>query len=395
MSSPTKAKVVLIVLDSLGVGELPDAQTYGDAGSNTLQNLDKAVGGLNLPNLQKLGLGNILSLTGIKPADSPLGSYGKMSERSQGKDTTTGHWEMCGIITEKAFPTYPDGFPDDVIDRLKKTWGRETLGNKPASGTEIIKELGEEHIRTGKPIVYTSADSVLQIAAHEDVIPLGELYRLCESAREIMDGEHKVVRVIARPFKGNPRDFYRTEGRKDYSIEPETETVLDKLKANGVAVHGVGKISDIFSGKGISDDHHVTGNKNILDKTIELANRANAPSLIFANLVDFDMVYGHRNDVEGYANALKEFDKGLTVLFDSIDDDSMLVITADHGCDPTTASTDHSREYVPLLLYGKKLDRGVDLGIRKSFADLGESILDFFGLPGLGVGESFWKKIRL
>lgn len=383
-------KVVLIVLDSVGIGALPDAADYGDAGANTLMHIDEAVGGLELVNLERLGLGNIADFTKIKAMLDCAGAFGKMAEKSKGKDTTTGHWEICGSIISRPFPLYANGFPEDLVQRLSKEAfaGRGIIGNKPASGTEIIQELGQEQWETGNIIIYTSADSVLQIAANEELISLEELYEMCGRARAVMDGEHKVVRVIARPFAGKPGNFYRTSGRRDFSIEPGSETILDRLTENGVIVYGVGKISDIFMGKGISEDHHETGNEDIARKTIELSDLNKKPSLIFANLVDFDMVYGHRNNIEGYAKALKEFDNIVPSLLNTLDSDSMLIITADHGCDPTIPGTDHNREYVPLLVCGPGLKGAVDLGIRSSFADVGETILEYFGLPPLGTGIS-------
>lgn len=389
-------KVILLVLDSVGIGALPDAAEYNSLGTNTLLHIDEGVGGLELPNLEKLGLGNIADFLKVQRRPDCIANFGKMAEKSRGKDTTTGHWELCGSIITRQFPLYPEGFPQDLLDRISKEAfnGRGIIGNKPASGTDIIQELGQEQWDTGKIIVYTSSDSVFQVAANEELIPLEELYDMCEKARRIMIGEHKVIRVIARPFAGQPGNFYRTSGRKDYSVEPESETILDRLSGNGVAVLGVGKIADIMAHRGISEDHHVTGNDNIANKTIELSAANKKPAFIFSNLVDFDMVYGHRNDVPGYAKALKSFDDQIPSLLETLDGDSLLIITADHGCDPTTPGIDHDREYVPLLVYAPGLKSGTDLGIRSSFADAGETILDYFGLPPLDTGTSFLPQLQ-
>ncbi len=380
-------RVILIVMDSVGIGALPDADAYGDAGSNTLVNTAGAVGGLNLPNLARLGLGNIEKIKGVSPVDSPAGAYGKMSERSAGKDTTTGHWELSGIILDKPFPVYPDGFPPEIINAFEEKIGRKTLGNKAASGTAIIEELGEEHMNTGYPIVYTSADSVFQIAAHEEVIPLEELYRMCSIARELLTGEHAVGRVIARPFLGSPGSFKRTANRHDYSLKPVGRTVLDLLHSSGCRVQAVGKIEDIFAGEGITEALHTTGNQDGVNKILELMKKPGG-GLVFANLVDFDMVYGHRNNPQGYARALEEFDGRLPEIMAALRDDDLLIITADHGCDPTTASTDHSREYVPLMVYGKYIKGGVNLGIRESFSDVAATLAETFGVT-INTGKSF------
>jgi phosphopentomutase len=366
-------RIILIVLDSLGVGELPDAHLYGDEGSNTLVNLAKKVGGLKIPNLQKLGLGNIVHVTGVDKQIVSQGAYAKMAQKSAGKDTTTGHWELAGQIIDKPFPTYPDGFPKEVIDKFTQSIGRGILGNKVASGTEIIKEFGNEHMKTAKPIVYTSADSVFQIAAHEEIIPLEKLYEFCKIARNILKTPHGVGRVIARPFIGEPGSFQRTTNRKDFSLEPPYPTILDLLVEKGYEVCGVGKIKDIFAGRGLTKYFPTENNQDGMSKTIqELDNIAHG--MIFTNLVDFDMKYGHRNDAFGYANALEEFDKKLTYLLDKLKKNDILMITADHGCDPTTCSTDHSREYVPLLIYGNKVKNGVNLGVRETFSDVAATI---------------------
>ncbi|MDI6906202.1 MAG: phosphopentomutase [Thermoanaerobacterales bacterium] len=387
----TVDRVFLIVLDSVGCGALPDAAAYGDAGSNTLGHTAAAVGGLKLPHLAAMGLGNVIRLDGVPPAFTPRASWGRMAERSPGKDTTTGHWELAGLILDRPFPVYPEGFPPEVIGEFERLIGRRTLGNRPASGTVIIQELGEEHLRTGYPIVYTSADSVFQVAAHEDVIPVDELYRICRIAREILQGEHAVGRVIARPFTGAPGNFRRTERRHDFSLPPTGPTVLDALSKAGVPVTAVGKIYDIFAGRGISRAIHTADNDEGL-RAITGAAADVARGLIFANLVDFDMLYGHRNDPRGYAAALEAFDAalpGITVLLRPGD---LLIITADHGCDPTTASTDHSREYVPLLVFNPTRPAGRALGTRETFADVAATIAAAFGLRW-PTGESFLKSV--
>ncbi|HOJ81038.1 MAG TPA: phosphopentomutase [Clostridiales bacterium] len=385
-------RVIIIVLDSAGVGELPDAAEYGDEGSNTLGNIAAAVSGFSLPNLEKLGLGNIDGIVGYKAADEPLGCFGKMAERSAGKDTTTGHWELAGITLRKPFPVYPEGFPGDVIRQFEKEIGTKTLGNYPASGTVIINELGHQHVRTGYPIIYTSADSVFQIAAHEDVIPVERLYEICRIARRILTGEHAVGRVIARPFVGTEGNYTRTANRKDFSLEPPGRTLLDHVKEAGLEVKAVGKIEDIFAGRGITESVHIQDNMDGVDKTIGFI-RDEFSGLIFANLVDFDMKFGHRNDAEGYAGALKEFDDRVPEIIDAMKEDDILFITADHGCDPTTASTDHSREYVPLLVYGKQIRRSVDLGIRSTFSDLAQTVAEILGVSGSFDAESFLDRI--
>lgn len=382
-------RVAIIVCDSLGIGEMPDAAEYGDAGSDTLLHILESRE-MNLPNLHKLGLFNIRALP-IPPAESPMGCYGKAALASRGKDTTTGHWEMAGIITHTPFPTYPNGFPKEVIEAFEKATGRKVLGNKPASGTEIIAELGQEHMQTGSPIVYTSADSVFQIAAHEEVIPVPELYRMCEIAREIMRGEHEVSRIIARPFIGTPGKFVRTANRHDYAIQPPQGTLLDLLYEAGLDTVCIGKISSIYCDRGVTQEIKGKNNSDLMDKTVE-AIRADSKGIIFTNLVDFDMLYGHRNDVAGYANALEEFDGRLSEVFDAMKDDDLLIISADHGCDPADISTDHTREYVPLIAYGKRACHGVDLGLRHSLADIGQTIAENFGLK-LQSGKSFLSQI--
>jgi phosphopentomutase len=384
-------KVVLIVLDSAGIGALPDAEQYGDAGSNTLGNCSRAVGGLKMPHMGKLGLGLLTGIAGVPPVDEPAACYGKMAERSPGKDTTTGHWEIAGIILDRPFPVYPDGFPPEIIEPFKDRIGRDILGNKAASGTAIIEELGELHMRTGKPIVYTSADSVFQIATHEEVIPLDELYRMCGVARELLTGRHAVGRVIARPFVGSPGSFQRTANRHDYSLKPPAPSVLNLLKDNGLEVVAVGKINDIFAGEGITRSVHTTGNIDGVNKTLELM-REDFNGLIFTNLVDFDQKFGHRNDPRGYAGALEEFDSRVPDLIEALHPADVLLITADHGCDPTTTSTDHSREFVPLLVFGHQLKKGVNLGTRSSFSDVAATVARIFGLS-FGVGVPFDREI--
>ncbi|MFZ5597655.1 MAG: phosphopentomutase [Bacillota bacterium] len=373
------SRVVIIVLDSVGIGFLPDAYKYGDEGSNTLANCAEAVNGLHMPNMERLGLGNLGHFKGINPVKSPAGAFGKMSCRSPGKDTTTGHWEISGIIMDRPFPVYPDGFPPELINAFERKAGVQVLGNKAASGTEIIKELGELHMKTGRPIVYTSADSVFQIAAHEEIIPVERLYEMCSAAREILVGEHAVGRVIARPFTGSPGNFRRTERRHDFSLEPPVPNILTLMKDAGYTVAAVGKIEDIFAGKGITRSVHTKSNMEGVDRTVEFI-REKGSGLIFTNLVEFDMLYGHRNDPAGYAAALEDFDRRLPEITGALDDGDMLIITADHGCDPTTESTDHSREYVPLLITGKAVSGGVFLGTRETFADVASTIAEIFGL---------------
>lgn len=386
-------RIILLILDSLGIGELPDAKEYKDEGSNTLGNIIKALGGLHLPSLEAMGLCLIQGVEGLQKPKKPIACYGRMAEASKGKDTAAGHWEIAGLIIDKPFPTYPDGFPKEIIDRFKKETGLDYLGNKAASGTEIIKELGEEHITTGKPIVYTSADSVFQIAAHEDVIPVDRLYEVCEITRNIAD-KYNIGRVIARPFTGNKGSFKRTQRRKDFSVAPPEETVLDRLKAKGISVIGIGKIGDIYGHRGLTEEIHTKDNMDGVDKTIEAVKKIKN-GLIFTNLVDFDMLYGHRNDVKGYANALIEVDKRIPEIVALLDNSDILIITADHGCDPTTLSTDHSREYVPLIVYGKKLKPGINLGTRKTFADVGQTIAEVFNADRVRNGSSFLKEVIL
>lgn len=383
----------MLVLDSVGAGALPDAHLYGDEGSNTLSNTARAAGGLSMPNLGARGLGNITSILGVPPVDEPLAGWGRSAERSAGKDTTTGHWEMMGVVLEQAFPTYPDGFPSDVMTAFTSLTGYGWLGNYPASGTQIIQDLGDEHVSSGKPIIYTSADSVFQIAAHEGVIPIDELYRICKIAREqVCVGEHAVGRIIARPFIGPDQagTYTRTHRRRDFAVEPFGTTVLDILGMNGITGYGIGKIGEIFAWRGICESPHSENNMHGFSNLVARVSNPADNGFVFANLVDFDMVWGHRNDVEGYARGLEEVDQRMPELFDAMIDGDLFVLTADHGCDPTTDSTDHSREYTPLLAFIKGVDRAVDLGVRDTFADIGATVLDFYGLGSeVLVGESF------
>jgi phosphopentomutase len=383
-------RVIWIVLDSVGIGEMPDAAQYGDAGSDTLGHIAQSRK-LHLNNLCRLGLGNIRPFDRLPPDAAPQGAYGRCSLASPGKDTTTGHWEMAGIHLAKPFPVYPNGFPPEVMDEFERRIGRATLGNKAASGTEIIEELGEEHVRTGSPIVYTSADSVFQVAAHEEVIPLYELYKICETAREILRGKHEVGRVIARPFIGSPGIFTRTPNRHDYAVPPPRGMLLDQLHDKGVEVFAVGKIFDVFLGRGIRDYEKTKSNADGMEKTLQAMDSL-ADGVLFVNLVDFDQLYGHRNDVEGYARALEAVDDWLPSLESRLRPDDLLILTADHGCDPTTKSTDHSREYVPLLVYGKRSRAGVDLGTRKTLSDIGQTVAENFGTK-IVTGESFLPQI--
>lgn len=382
-------RAFLIVLDSVGIGAMPDAAEWGDEGSHTVNSIRNHEA-FDCPNLEKLGFFNIDGL-GEKNGSSRT-CYARMTESSKGKDTTIGHWEIAGIYSPKPLPTYPNGFPQDLLDAFEKVTGRGVLCNRPYSGTEVIKDFGEEHLKTGKLIVYTSADSVFQIAAHEDLIPVEELYKYCEQARELLKGEHGVGRVIARPFNGE-YPFKRTPRRHDYSLTPPADTMADILKAKGFDVISVGKIFDIFAGRGFTESYPTVNNEDGMDKTLQIVNR-DFNGLCFINLVDFDMVYGHRNDVEGYARALSAFDKRLGELLPMLQEDDLLIITADHGCDPATPSTDHSREYTPMLAYGDKIKKGVDLGTRASFADIGSTVLEWFGVSSDSIyGDSFLKEI--
>jgi len=390
--SPRFGRVCLIVLDSAGIGAMPDAAKWGDAGSDTFGHILESRH-VDLPNFRALGLGNIRPLNGVAHVEKPIGSYGKCALKSNGKDTTTGHWEMAGIILKRAFPTYPNGFPPRIIDEfVAKAAVPGILGNVPASGTEIIKELGEEHVRTGKPIVYTSADSVFQIAAHEEIIPIERLYEICETARQILDGEDRVGRVIARPFLGhNAADFKRTENRHDYAVPPPADNLLPMMKDAGLDVVCVGKIASIYDSVGVTKDLTAKNNEQAIDQTINALN-VNSRGLIFSNLVDFDMLYGHRRDTEGYALALEYFDNRLPDIFSAMRESDLLILTADHGNDPTFRGTDHTREYAPLLVYGRSAKAGVDLGTRGSLSDIGQTISENFGIR-LGNGLSFLSEI--
>jgi len=375
----TYARVFWIVLDSVGIGELPDASDYGDVGRNTLGHIAESRL-LRIPNLVRLGLANIAPLKFLGPAAGPLGAYGKGATRSPGKDTTTGHWEMAGVWLDQAFPVYKNGFPRELIEEFEKQIGRKTIGNKPASGTEIIKELGEVHVHTGKPIVYTSGDSVFQIATHEEVIPITDLYRMCEIARRLLDGPHRVGRVIARPFIGTPGNFVRTTRRHDYAVDPPKPMLLDVLAEQKVRVLGVGKIHDIYNGRGVDEYLTTKANSDGMEK-LTAAAKERKDGLIFCNLVDFDMLYGHRKDVEGFAQSLEEFDRMLGEFLPLLSLFDLLMITADHGCDPDPRwpTTDHSREYVPILVYSPRSGAGVNLGVRDTLADMGQTIAENFG----------------
>jgi phosphopentomutase len=387
-------RAVVMVLDSVGVGELPDAGDYGDTGSNTLGNTARAVGGLDTPHLGAMGLGNIIDVEGVPRVLSPTACWGRCLEISPGKDTTTGHWEMMGVVLSEPFPTYPEGFPDEVMQEFTRLSGTGYLGNYAASGTEIIQVLGDEHVATGDPIVYTSADSVFQIAAHEDVIPVDALYELCRISREMLSPPHAVGRVIARPFVGGSGAYVRTDRRRDFALEAFEDTALDILQKAGVPVRGVGKIGDIFAWRGVDDSPHVHDNMDAFDMLVERVG-SDEPGFVFANLVDFDMLWGHRNDVEAYARGLEAVDRRMPELLSAMRDGDLLIVTADHGCDPTTSSTDHSREHAPVLACVKGAGIGVDLGVRETFGDVGETVLDFYGLGGTCLrGTSFLDQVR-
>ena len=386
-------RVVIIVLDGVGVGELPDAESYGDRGSNSLANTARVVGGLKLPDMGRLGLGNLTDVAGVPPCIETTGAYGKCREKSIGKGSVVGHWELMGIYTSNPLPTYPDGFPDDVIEAFKQRTGSGVLGNKASSGTEIIKELGLEHMRTGDPIIYTSADSVFQIAAHEEVISIEELYRICEISREMLTGKHAVGRVIARPFIGeNPENFKRTPRRHDYPLVPPSDTVMDKLIATGRQVYATGKIDDLFANRGITKTYHTVDNRESTEALIRFLDE-DFSGMLIANLIEFDMIYGHRNDPRGFADKLEEFDGYISRIRDRMRPSDVAMIVADHGVDPTTPSTDHSREYIPLLVFGDQVKAGVNLGIRESFADVAATISEIFSLEPPELGESFLREI--
>ena len=385
-------RTLIIILDSVGCGELPDARDYGDEGSNTLFNTARAVGGLSLPYLEEMGLGNICEIDGVPKRKNPIANYGKCGEASPGKDSTTGHWELMGLQLKTELPLFPDGFPKEIIDEFINRTGRGVIGNKVASGTEIIVELGEEHLKSGDLIVYTSADSVFQIAAHDSVVSIDDLYRYCRVAREMLKGKTGVGRVIARPFTGPEDDFKRTEWRKDFSLRPPGKTVLDYAAKSGMPVYSIGKISELFAGQGITTGVHTGSNKEGIDQIIgHLQKREEG--IIFANLVDFDMLWGHRNNAKAYAVGLKEVDERIPEITALLGSGDLLILTADHGCDPTTASTDHSREYVPLLVYGEGIKNGIDLGTRKTFSDVGKTIADAMNFKAYVEGSSFWPEI--
>ena len=386
-------RVILIVLDSVGIGELPDAEFFNDKGSHTLDNTFNACKGLNLPILKKLGLGNIEGVNSLGKEKCVKGSFGKAMEKSMGKDTITGHWEIAGVITKTPLKTYPNGFPEDIIEEFKEKAKVEgVLGNKVASGTEIIKELGKEHIKTKYPIVYTSADSVFQIAAHEEVIPLDRLYDMCKKAREFLVGDKIIGRVIARPFIGKEGNFTRTSNRHDYALDPFSKTILDYIKENNMEVKSVGKIKDIFNSKGITEGISTKSNMDGVDKTLEFM-KEDFRGLIFTNLVEFDMNFGHRNDAIGYGKALEDFDNRMEEIFNAMKKEDILIITADHGCDPTTLSTDHSREYIPILVYGENIKENINIGVQSSFSNIGKTILDYLSIDNNIYGESFLKEI--
>ncbi|WP_186306429.1 phosphopentomutase [Siminovitchia fortis] len=388
-------RIHLIVLDSVGIGEAPDAKDFDDIGADTLGHIAEKINGLAMPNMGRLGLSNIREIKGIEKVEKPLAFYTKMQEASRGKDTMTGHWEIMGLITSHPFKVFPDGFPELLITRLEKASGRTVIGNIPASGTEIIERLGPEHMKTGALIVYTSADSVLQIAAHEEVIPLAELYEICKKAREItLAEEYKVGRVIARPFIGSPGNFQRTANRHDYALKPFGRTVMNELSSNGFDVIAIGKIHDIYDGEGITESIRTKSNMDGMDKLVQVMEK-DFTGISFINLVDFDAKFGHRRDPEGYGAALEQFDKRLPEVFERMQDDDLLIITADHGNDPTHHGTDHTREYVPLLVYSKRFDGGRELPVRKTFADVGATIAHNFGIGWKGAGDSFLSELTI
>jgi phosphopentomutase len=390
----TLGRAILVVLDGVGAGENPDSHAYGDDGASSLEHCALAVGGLALPNLGRIGLGNITPILGTAPAADASGSYGRMAETGAGKDSTTGHWEITGVVLKKPLPTYPHGFPPDLVAAFEQAIGRKVLGNKPASGTEIIKELGEEHMRTGYPILYTSADSVFQVAAHQDVIPLAELYHICVIARGMLTGENAVGRVIARPFIGEPGAFKRTEHRRDFSLAPLGTTLLDLLQAADKEVIGIGKIEDLFAGRGLTQRDHTETNKDGMAATLRWLERDFA-GLLFVNLVEFDMLWGHRRDSQGYAQALRDVDAWFGQVQQVMQPGDAIFFTADHGVDPTYRGSDHTREEVPLLAYGKPVRAGIDLGVRSTFADLGQTVAEAFGVGPLAAGTSFAHDIGL
>ena len=386
------SRVIWMVIDSVGIGALPDSEKFGDVNVNTLGNIVKTYKDIKIPNMINLGLSNIEGVESLESINNPKGSFGRAKEVSKGKDTTTGHWEMTGVLVETPFKTYENGFPKEIIEEFERKINRKVIGNKPASGTAILDELGEQQMKTGEVIVYTSADSVFQIAAHEEIIPLDELYRMCEIAREIMMGENAVARIIARPFIGTPGSFERTANRRDYSLSPFEDTVLDNIKNANLDVIGVGKIEDIFNKQGITEAIHTKDNMDGVDQTINYMKKDNK-GLIFTNLVDFDSKYGHRRDVEGYKNALEEFDARIPEILENMKDDDILIINSDHGNDPTYKGTDHTREYIPILIYGKNVVNGYNLGTRNSFADIGATVADILNVDSPKNGKSFKNEI--
>lgn len=382
------SRVIWMIIDSVGIGALPDSEKFGDVNVNTLGNIVKNYKDIKLPNMLKLGLGNIDGIDSLEGVESPIGAFGRASEVSEGKDTTTGHWEMTGVLVETPFKTYENGFPKEIIDEFERKTNRKVIGNKPASGTAILDELGEQQMKTGEVIVYTSADSVFQIAAHEEIIPLDELYKMCEIAREIMMGDNAVARIIARPFVGQPGAFERTSNRRDYSLSPFEDTVLDNIKNSNLDVIGVGKIEDIFNKQGITEAIHTKDNMDGVDQTINYMKKENN-GLIFTNLVDFDSKYGHRRDVKGYKEALEEFDARIPEILENMENDDILIINSDHGNDPTYKGTDHTREYIPMLICGKNVKSGLNLGTRSSFADIGATVADLLNVKMPKHGNSF------
>jgi len=387
-------RAILVVLDGVGAGANPDAHAYGDDGASSLEHCAQAIGGLELPNLGSIGLGNITLILGTPPTERAKGGYGRMAEAGAGKDSVTGHWEITGVVLQKPLPTYPHGFPPEVVEQFEHAIGRKVLGNKPASGTEIIKELGEEHVRTGRPILYTSADSVFQVAAHQDVIPLEELYHMCRLARNMLTGENAVGRVIARPFIGTPGNFKRTEHRRDFSLAPLGTTLLDILKESGKEVIGIGKIEDLFAGRGLTERDHTETNRDGMEATLRWLGR-DFTGLLFVNLVEFDMLWGHRRDSQGYAQALREVDSWFAQVQQVMRPDDAIFFSADHGVDPTYRGSDHTREEVPLLAYGEPVRAGVNLGVRATFADLGQTLAQAFGVEPLAAGTSFAGELGL
>ncbi len=388
-------RVIILVLDACGVGAAPDAAAYGDSASATLPHVAAAVGGLHMPNSERLGLGCICEMTGVQPDRPVLASFGRLTPQSPGKDSTTGHWELAGLVLDRPFPLFLNGFPTEIVHAFEQVTGVSVIGNFAASGTEIIAQLGEEHLRTGKLILYTSADSVFQLAAHESVYPVTQLYEICETARELLQGEYGVARVIARPFTGQPGSFVRTSARRDFSLPPSGETILDIAMKAGLGVLSVGKIYDLFAGRGISTAVKTAGNDEVMASLIQALENDTGHRLIFANCVDFDMLWGHRNDARGFARGLEEFDIRLGRLLSVMKEHDILLITADHGCDPTiTTSTDHTREYVPVLAYGRQVKADVNLSTRSGFADVGATVADILGLPRPAAGTSFWTEIR-